>query len=97
MWACCDSGVPAVAVLTHPCRPRSTELGRLRGAADVPPSRTGSVQLVLDVSGCGAPTCLDSEEPRWRRYTAKIAMDPTASNSDCQFCRVRFQKSGSPR
>src|SRR5689334_6466439 len=26
-----------------------------------------------------------------------MTMDATASNSDCQFCRVRFQKSGSPR
>ena len=37
------------------------------------------------VASCGAPTGLDSGEPRWRRYTAKIAIEPTARNSDCQF------------
>ena len=45
---------------------------------------------------CGAPTGLDSGEPRWRRYTARIAIDPTARNSDCQFWRVFSQKSGRP-
>src|SRR3954469_20226743 len=46
---------------------------------------------------CGAPTGLDSGEPRWRRKTAKTANEPTARNSDCQFCSVRSQKSEEPR
>jgi hypothetical protein len=29
--------------------------------------------------------------------TAKIAIEPTASISDCQFWKDRFQKSASPR
>jgi hypothetical protein len=49
------------------------------------------------VVACGSPTGFDSGEPRWRRYTANTAIEPTARNSDCQFCRVRFQKSGSTR
>src|SRR3954470_5313162 len=46
---------------------------------------------------CGAPTGLDSGEPRWRRKTANTAKEPTARNSDCQFCSVRSQKSDEPR
>lgn len=37
------------------------------------------------VSSWEAPTGLDSGEPRWRRNTAKIAIEPTANSSDCQF------------
>ena len=48
---------------------------------------------LLPVSACGAPTGFDSGEPRWRRKTERIAIDPIARNSDCQFCSVRFQKS----
>lgn len=49
--------------------------------------------MLLAVSACGAPTGFDSGEPRWRRKTERIAIDPIARNSDCQFCNVRFQKS----
>ena len=45
------------------------------------------------VASCGAPTGLDSDDPRWRRYIESAIMLPTARNSDCQFCSVRFQKS----
>ena len=45
--------------------------------------------------GCADGLAL--REPRWRRYTAKIAMVPTARNSDCQFWSERSQKSGSVR
>jgi hypothetical protein len=48
----------------------------------------------VDVSACGVPTGLDSDEPRWRRKMENATMLPTARNSDCQFCSVRFQKSG---
>jgi len=48
---------------------------------------------LLAVSEWGAPTGFDSGEPRWRKYTDRITIDPTARNSDCQFCSVRFQKS----
>lgn len=41
-----------------------------------------------------APTGLDSGEPRWRRSMLNTAIDPTARNSDCQFCSVLAQKSG---
>ena len=44
------------------------------------------------VALCGAPTGFDSGEPRWRRYTARIAIEPTARNSDCQFSSVFSQK-----
>src|SRR5437868_6954990 len=49
------------------------------------------------VVACGAPTGLDSGDPRWRRNTVKRANEPTARNSDCQFCSVRSQKSEEPR
>ena len=48
------------------------------------------------VDVCGAPTGFDSGDPRWRRYTARIAIEPTARNSDCQFWSVLDQKSGLP-
>ena len=48
------------------------------------------------VAWCGAPTGLDSGEPRWRRYTVRIAIDPTARNSDCQFWSVLSQKMAEP-
>src|SRR4051794_1957405 len=51
------------------------------------------VQPSTPVAWCGAPTGLLCEEPRCRRYTARTAMEPTARNSLCQFCRVRDQKS----
>ena len=44
------------------------------------------------VLSCGAPTGFDSGEPRWRRYTVRTANEPTARNSDCQFCSVPSQK-----
>jgi hypothetical protein len=36
---------------------------------------------LLAVSVCGAPTGFDSGEPRWRRKTDKITIDPIARNS----------------
>lgn len=42
-----------------------------------------------------APTGLDSGDPRCLRQMARTAMEATASSSDCQFRRVRLQKSGS--
>jgi hypothetical protein len=54
-------------------------------------------QPLVAVAACSAPTGLDSGEPRCRKNTVSTANDPTASSSDCQFCRLRFQKSADPR
>ncbi len=47
----------------------------------------------MPVAPWGAPTGFDSGDPRRRRYTERIAIEPTARNSDCQFCSVRSPKS----
>ncbi len=44
----------------------------------------------------GVPTGLDSRDPRWRRYTEKVAMQATVRGSDCQFCRLRPGRHPSP-
>src|SRR3954451_12540805 len=49
------------------------------------------------VAECAAPTGLDSGDPRWRKKIDSSAIDRIARNSDCQFCSVRFQKSGATR
>ena len=59
--------------------------------------RRSGIQASTPVASCGAPTGLDSGEPRWRRKIDSTAIEPTARNSDCQFCSVRFQKSELPR
>src|SRR5215210_1416929 len=55
------------------------------------------VQPSTPVAECAAPTGLDSGDPRWRRKIDNSAIDRIARNSDCQFCSVRFQKSGATR
>src|SRR3954453_9746502 len=66
---------------------------RLSGPRDA----LAAAHPLVAVAPCSAPTGLDSGEPRCRRNTASTANDPTASSSDCQFCRLRFQKSADPR
>ena len=56
----------------------------------------GVLHPVCPVSAAGPPTGLDSGEPRGGRWTAKMAIDPPASISGCQFWKDRFQKSASP-
>jgi hypothetical protein len=53
----------------------------------------GPAQPSTPVDSCGAPTGLDSVEPRWTSNSDSTNIYSTARNSDCQFCRVRFQKS----
>ena len=47
-------------------------------------------------SSVGPPTGFDSGEPRWRRKIVSTANEPTARNSDCQFCSVASQKVAEP-
>src|SRR3954449_8661081 len=58
---------------------------------------SGRGQPSTAVSPCGEPTGFDWADPRERRNTVKIATDPTARNSDCQFWSVSCQKSELPR
>src|SRR3954454_24972906 len=87
---------PGVAsFLVFGCRPLriSCEVVGMRRetlAAQRPP------QPSTPVASWEAPTGLDSGDPRSRRKIARAANDPTARNSDCQFCSVRFQKSEEP-
>ena len=79
------TGRPTGGTETNPDRIEEVDAAHVVVQLTVLARHRVGCQPVCPVVSCGAPTGLDSGDPRCRRYTLNTTIDPTASISDCQF------------